>query len=123
MLSQLRLEKSGSDAPAETMLGSDQLAPDVFQTSPTHSWSAPESFYPVVAHARMSAIRKLPVGLLCRSAAMLRRRANQVHIFRRPALIQEGRFAIVTNVGRGMRWTYRCCSAHFASGRTTSMRT
>jgi hypothetical protein len=30
--------------------------------------------------------------------------------YRCPALDQEGRFAIVTNVGCGMRWTRRCCS-------------
>jgi hypothetical protein len=32
---------------------------------------------------------------------------------RRPALDQEGRFAIVTNVGCGMRWACRCCSVIF----------
>ena len=36
---------------------------------------------------------------------------------------QEGRFAVVTNVGRGMRWTCRSCSALFARRRTTRMRT
>jgi hypothetical protein len=35
----------------------------------------------------------------------LRRRANQFHISGRPAPLQEGRFAIVTNVGCGLRWT------------------
>jgi hypothetical protein len=30
-----------------------------------------------------------------------------------PALDQEGRFAIVTNVGCGMRWACRCCSVIF----------
>jgi hypothetical protein len=40
-----------------------------------------------------------------------------------PALEQEGRFAIVTNVERGMRWTHRGCSARFAGGRTTLTRT
>jgi len=32
-------------------------------------------------------------------------RANQWFLFARPAPDQEGRFAIVTDVGRGMRWT------------------
>ena len=36
---------------------------------------------------------------------------------------QEGRFAVVTNVGRGMRWTCRSCSALFARRRTIRMRT
>src|ERR1700742_5265304 len=30
---------------------------------------------------------------------------NHLHTYRRPAPTREGRFAIVTNVGRGMRWT------------------
>ena len=30
---------------------------------------------------------------------------NHLHIYRHPAPTPEGRFAIVTNVGRGMRWT------------------
>jgi len=30
---------------------------------------------------------------------------NHRHESRRPAPFEEGRFAIVTNVGRGMRWT------------------
>ena len=33
------------------------------------------------------------------------RRANQWFLFARPVPDQEGRFAIVTNVGQGMRWT------------------
>jgi hypothetical protein len=36
------------------------------------------------------------------------------HDPRRPALDPEGRFAIVTNVGRGMRWTYRVAARFFA---------
>src|SRR6266436_4390064 len=40
-----------------------------------------------------------------------------------PALDQEGRFAIVTNVERGMRWTCQSCSALLAGRRTTLMRT
>jgi hypothetical protein len=35
----------------------------------------------------------------------LARRANHRYLFARPALDKEGRFAIVTNVGCGMRWT------------------
>jgi hypothetical protein len=35
----------------------------------------------------------------------LHRRANQWFLFARPAPAQEGRLAIVTNVGCGMRWT------------------
>jgi hypothetical protein len=51
-------------------------------------------------------MRKLPVVLTCRGRRALPRRANQLQISGRPAPDQEGRFAIVTNVGRGMRWTY-----------------
>jgi hypothetical protein len=39
---------------------------------------------------------------------LLRRRANQEDASRHPALHHEGRFAIVTNVGCGMRWTSPC---------------
>jgi len=39
---------------------------------------------------------------------------NQKHDLRRPALAQEGRFAIVTNVGRGMRWTRQGSAQAFA---------
>jgi len=88
------------------MLSLGQPAPHAFQAGPRIVACAR------IARTRMSAICKLPVGLLCRRRATLRRRANQVHIFRRPVPIQEGRFAIVTNVGRGMRWTCRSCSAH-----------
>jgi hypothetical protein len=35
----------------------------------------------------------------------LPRRANQMHDSARPAPTTEGRIAIVTNVGCGMRWT------------------
>jgi hypothetical protein len=42
---------------------------------------------------------------------------NQKRDPRRPALAQEGRFAIVTNVGRGMRWTRQVSAQSFA--RTT----
>jgi len=30
---------------------------------------------------------------------------NHFHLWRRPVPLNEGRFAIVTDVGRGMRWT------------------
>jgi hypothetical protein len=43
--------------------------------------------------------------------------------FPRPALDQEGRFAIVMNVERGMRWTHRSCSTLLAGRRTTLVRT
>jgi hypothetical protein len=39
--------------------------------------------------------------------AALCRRANQKHNFAHPVPDHEGRFAIVTNVGRGERWTRR----------------
>jgi hypothetical protein len=39
---------------------------------------------------------------------VLRCRANHRHFLARLAPDQEGRFAIVTNVGCGMRWTQRC---------------
>ncbi len=39
-----------------------------------------------------------------RAHFLLRRRANQNHPPARPAPDKEGRFAIVTNVGSGMRW-------------------
>ena len=60
---------------------------------------------------RICAMRKLPVVAIRRSPLIL------IYVIRldgsrksevlscRPALDQEGRFAIVTNVGRGMRWT------------------
>jgi hypothetical protein len=41
----------------------------------------------------------------CRQKFPLRRRANHLHLSGRPALLNEGRFAIVTGVGRGLRWT------------------
>src|SRR5437016_6105350 len=53
----------------------------------------------------MGAMRKLPVVLLCRRLQHLPRRANQWLPSARPALDKEGRFAVVTNVGCGMRWT------------------
>src|SRR5262249_11429612 len=54
--------------------------------------------------ARMRAMRKLPVVLTCRRPCALPRRANQPHISGCPVPDYEGRFAIVTNVGCGMRW-------------------
>jgi len=53
---------------------------------------------------RMFAMRGLPVVPICRTARCLWCRANQKHLLACPALI-EGRFAVVTNVERGMRWT------------------
>jgi hypothetical protein len=44
-------------------------------------------------------MRKLPVGLLCRTSISLHRRENQVHISPCLGLAKEGRFAIVTNAG------------------------
>jgi hypothetical protein len=55
--------------------------------------------------SRMPAIRELPVVPICRRRAPLPRRANRNDLSRRPGLVHEGRFAIVTNVGPGMRWT------------------
>src|SRR5207302_8980151 len=55
--------------------------------------------------SRICAMRKLPVVLLCRRLPRLPRRANQWLPSARPALDKEGRFAVVTNVGCGMRWT------------------
>ena len=49
-------------------------------------------------------MRKLPVVPLCRRPAVLLETPNQRHLLRVP-LPQEGRFAIVTDVGSGMRWT------------------
>jgi hypothetical protein len=49
----------------------------------------------------------LPVVPICRTSLALRCRANQTDALARPAPDQEGRFAIVTNVGSGMRWTRR----------------
>ena len=59
----------------------------------------------------MRVMRKLPVVPICRSSCILIYRMY-LDVYRksevlsaRPALDPEGRFAIVTNVGRGMRWT------------------
>jgi hypothetical protein len=46
----------------------------------------------------------LPVALMCRSKAALRETPNQWH-FALSRARKEGRFAIVTDVGCGMRWT------------------
>jgi hypothetical protein len=48
---------------------------------------------------------------------------NQRHHPRRPALDKEGRFAIVTNVGRGMRWTHWRRTRFNSCGRTAPVRT
>jgi hypothetical protein len=48
----------------------------------------------------MCAMRRLPVGLLCRSHARLRRRANQNDLSAHPASMTEGRIAIVTRRGK-----------------------
>jgi hypothetical protein len=52
----------------------------------------------------MAAMRKLPVVLICRMPLVLPKTPNQPHI-RSVLSPQEGRFAIVTNVGCGMQWT------------------
>jgi hypothetical protein len=57
---------------------------------------------------RMRAMRKLPVVPLCRSRAVLLETPNQRHLPRVP-LSQEGRFAVVTDVESGMRWTLWLC--------------
>jgi hypothetical protein len=49
----------------------------------------------------------LPVVPTCRTRPSLIARANHMQIRPRPALT-EGRIAIVTNVGCGMRWTRQC---------------
>ena len=48
----------------------------------------------------------LPVVPMCRSKVALLKTPNQWFVPRVPHP-QEGRFAIVTDVGRGMRWTRR----------------
>jgi hypothetical protein len=48
----------------------------------------------------------------------LRRRANQWLFFARSAPDQEGRFAIVTDVERGMRWMLGCERDEYGAGRT-----
>ena len=52
-----------------------------------------------------AAMRDLPVVPICRGRFRLRRRANHWLKLARLAPDQEGRIAIVTDVGRGMRWT------------------
>jgi len=47
---------------------------------------------------------KLPVALSCRGGPRLLRDPETPQALQGPAS-PEGRFAIVTNVGRGMRWT------------------
>ena len=59
-------------------------------------------------NSRMRAMRKLPVVPLCRRPAVLLETPNQHHL-RRVPFPQEGRFAVVTDVGSGMRWTLRLC--------------
>jgi hypothetical protein len=49
-------------------------------------------------------MQKLPVVLICRSQHALRHTPDTPHIDAVPHP-QEGRFAIVTNVGCGMQWT------------------
>jgi hypothetical protein len=56
-----------------------------------------DSFFP--------ALTDLPVVPICRTRQLLVIDPNHLHDSCRPAPSQEGRFAIVTNVGRGMRWT------------------
>jgi hypothetical protein len=73
-------------------------------------------------------MHKLPVVPICRidlfrfSEYVLTPAPNRRHYPRRPALAQEGRFAIVTNVERGMRWT-RQVSAQTLRGRLILSRT
>ena len=57
--------------------------------------------------SRICVMRKLPVVPLCRRPAVLLETPNQKHLSRVPPP-QEGRIAIVTDVGSGMRWTLRC---------------
>jgi hypothetical protein len=53
---------------------------------------------------RMHPMRKLPVVPTCRMATGLLKTPNQMDHPRIPHP-QEGRFAVVTDVGSGMRWT------------------
>jgi len=53
---------------------------------------------------RMRAMRELPVALFCRNPTPLPATPNQWH-FAPSRAPQEGRFAIVTDVECGMRWT------------------
>jgi len=55
----------------------------------------------------MGVMRKLPVVPICRNPSVLPLPPNQPQISRCPVLTK-GRFAIVTNVGSGMRWTRQC---------------
>jgi hypothetical protein len=52
----------------------------------------------------MCAMRKLPVVPICRNPAALPRPPNQPQISHRPGPDKRG-VRVVTNVGRGMRWT------------------
>jgi len=54
--------------------------------------------------------------------SLFTRDPNHLHIPRRPGP-REGRFAIVTNVGHGMRWTRTRRSANILRGRTALTRT
>jgi hypothetical protein len=56
---------------------------------------------------RMRAMRDLPVVPICRKPKRLPVTPNQWH-FAPSRAPQEGRFAIVTDVERGMRWTRSC---------------
>jgi hypothetical protein len=54
--------------------------------------------------ASMPAMRELPVVPICRTLARLSDSPETLHGSRVPPR-EEGRIAIVTNVGCGMRWT------------------
>ena len=58
-------------------------------------------------------MHNLPVVLICRREARLHRRANQWLQFG-PSRDHKGRIAIVTDVGRGMRWTRWLCKTYAA---------
>ncbi len=59
-------------------------------------------------NSRMRVMRKLPVVPLCRRPSVLLETPNQQHLSGVP-FPQEGRFAVVTDVGSGMRWTLWLC--------------
>ena len=56
-------------------------------------------------NSHIAAMRKLPVVLICRRAVALPKTPNQRFAPAYPAPGHKGRFAIVTDVGCGMRWT------------------
>src|SRR5882757_8250851 len=84
------------------------FASDFAQTGLERAWCTNNQ------KAHLSQDATLPVVPICRTSPALRCRANQNDALAHPAPEKEGRLAIVTDVGSGMRWTHiagrNCCA-------------